>query len=145
MIISPIRYLLNKNSLDDTTKHLLNVADRNAKRLLKLADQSLDYRLLEIEKLKPNFKRHDIIQLTKDVYLCFEQELIDCQIKFSFTSDFQKLEIMIDGDMIEKIIYNLLANALKYTPEKGSICISISKNDLTENNYKSSIWTEIIL
>ena len=139
LIISPVKSLLEKNDYDINTKNRLKVVDRNAKRLLKIIDQSLDFRLLEVGKLEPNFERYEIIELATDVYLCFEQQIIDRQINFSFTSEFQKLETIIDGDMIEKIIYNLLSNALKYTPEKGHIFLSISKKYLTENDYKNYI------
>ena len=142
LILSPIKYILQKNTLDDDTKHMLNVAERNAKRLLKLADQSLDYRLLEIEKLQANLKKHDLIKLTKDVCLCFEQEFIDRQMKFSYVSEFQELEVVMDGDMVEKITYNLISNALKYTPEKENIVLTIAIKNLTESDYSNTIHTE---
>ncbi|WP_066630711.1 hybrid sensor histidine kinase/response regulator transcription factor [Labilibacter marinus] len=139
LIISPVRSLLDKTYPDDNTKNLLKVVDRNAKRLLKITDQTLDLRMLEVGKLEPNFQKHEIIQLTKDVYLCFEQQIIDHQINFSFTSEFQMLETFIDGDMIEKVIYNLFSNALKYTPEKGHVFVSINKKTLSEDDYENFI------
>lgn len=141
LVMSPIKSLLQKDSLDEQSQHLLNVADRNAQRLLKIADQTLDFRLLELGKLDVSLNPQEITQLTKGVYLCFEQQIIDRQIDFSYTSDFNRLEITVDGDMVEKIIYNLLSNALKYTPEKESISLSISKCELSEDNYKNVTFT----
>lgn len=141
LIVSPISHILQKRTIDKDTKHLLNVVDRNAKRLQKIADQTIDFRLLEIGKLKPSFEHHELIQLAKDVFICFEQQLIDRQINFSFTSEFKHLQIVVDGDMIEKIIYNLLSNALKYTPEKESISLNICQRDISHKDYTTSVFT----
>ena len=141
LIITPIHHILQKYMVDGEVKHMLKVADRNAKRLLKIADQTIDFRLLEIGKLEPNFGKHEIIQLVKDVIQCFEQQITDRQIKFAFTSDFKHLELVVDGDMIEKIIYNLMSNALKYTPEKQSISLNICQRDLTDNDYNADVFT----
>lgn len=139
LIISPVRSLLEKNSYDEQSRNLLKVVDRNAKRLLKITDQTLDFRLLEVGKLTPNFEKKDIIEIATDVYLCFEQQIIDKQINFSFTSEFEKLEAIIDGDMIEKVMYNLLSNAIKYTKERDHIVFSIKKGNIKEEDYKNYI------
>ena len=141
LIISPLKSLLNKSYNDEATVNLLKVVERNAKRLLKITDQTLDFRLLEVGKLEPIFEKHELIQLAKEVNLCFEQQLIHKQINFTFTSEFQKLEIIIDGDMIEKILYNLISNALKYTSENGNVVLDIRKTILLEEAYVNYIFT----
>ncbi len=141
LIVSPIKHILQENNIDPETKQLLQVVDRNTKRLQRIADQTIDFRLLEVGKLKPNLKKHELIQLTKDVFLCFEQLFIDREIKSDFKSDFKKLELIIDDDMVEKIIYNLLSNALKYTFEKESISLHISQHNITDSDYNTSTLT----
>lgn len=141
LIVSPISRILHKSDIDEETMHLLKVVDRNAKRLQKIADQTIDFRLLEIGKLEPNFGSHEMIQLTKDVFLCFEQHFIDQEIEFIFSNDFNYLKVVADGDMIEKIIYNLLSNALKYTPAKKRITLSIYQRELTEEEYSQTFVT----
>lgn len=143
LIISPISYILSKATTDDETTQLLKVADRNAKRLHKIADQTIDFRLLEVGKLKPKVDTHDIIQLTKEVYLCFEQQFIDHQINTAFTSDFKRYTVQTDGDMIEKIIYNLLSNALKYTNEGDSIRLIIEQIQLEAKDYNKATYTGV--
>lgn len=140
LVISPLRHLLDKKGIDEETEHLLKVADRNAKRLLKIADQALDFRLLEVGKLEPHFVKYDIIQLVQDVHLYFEQQIIDHKISFTFTSVYNRIELTIDVDMIEKTVYNLLSNALKFTPEGESITISINEKVLTEKDYSDKIY-----
>ncbi len=139
LILSPLKTLELHIDKNTKARDLLNVAYRNAKRLLKLADQSLDFRLLEVGQLKPTFEKTDLIELATDVYHCFEQQIIEKQINFSFSSNFKKLELIIDADMVEKIIYNLMSNAMKYTPEKGYVFISIEQRELTEESYEGHI------
>ncbi len=139
LIISPLQHILQNITLDEETLQLLHVADRNAQRLQKIAEQSLDFRLLEIGKLKPHFEKHDLVKLSQDVFLCFEQQLNDRHINFTFNSEFKHLNLLTDGDMIEKIIYNLFSNAIKYTPEYANISLNIAQRDLSSLDYDTSI------
>lgn len=140
LILSPIQMLLSKFSNDQKTKELLTIVDRNAHRLVKLTNQTLDYRLLEEGKLKPNFEVIDIIELATHNYQYFEQQINDKHINFTFTSDFKKLEIKADADMVEKIFFNLMSNAINFTPENGNIVLSIKKNILTSKSYDNVVF-----
>ena len=140
LILSPIQMLLSRFKYDRKTKELLLVIDRNAKRLAKLTNQTLDYRLLEVGKLEPIFEPIEIIELATNTYLYFEQQIAEKQINFSFTSNFKKLEILADTDMVEKIIFNLLSNAVNFTPAKGSISLSIEKNTLNSASYNDIVF-----
>lgn len=141
LIVSPISHILKKDHTDHDTKHLLQVANRNAKRLQKIADQTIDFRLLEVDKLKPSFEKHDIIALSKEVFLCFEQQFVDSQIENAFYSEFKTLELTCDGDLIEKIIYNLVSNALKHTNEGDHISVEIRQQEMAGKDYDHKVFT----
>lgn len=137
LILSPIQILLAKFNYDDKTKELLTIVNRNAQRLVKLTDQTLDYRLLEKGKLTPRFEVTNIIELASNAYLFFQQQITEKQLNFSFKSEFVKLEVKVDADMIEKIIFNLLSNAINFTPDNGTIILSIEKKKLTNESYNN--------
>ncbi len=139
LIISPIRSLLKRHSNNEEVENLLKIVDRNANRLLKITDQALDLRMLEVGTLKPVLAQNDIIEIATDVYLCFEHQIIAKEINFSFTADYPKINTIIDGDMIEKVLYNLLSNAVKHTPEREHIFISIKKKNLIDSDYDNYI------
>lgn len=135
LILSPVRNLLNKYEDDENTTNLLKTIDRNSKRLLRLADQTLDFRLLEMGKLKPQLKKTDIIELSENSYTYFEQRILEKGINFVFDSDFKFLPILIDGDMIEKIMFNLVSNAIDFTPKGGTVEMLVRKKKITDSDY----------
>ncbi len=139
LILSPINNLVTMLAGDEKAQNLLNVLERNTQRLLRLTNQTLDFRLLEVGKLEPKFAKIDIVQLCTEVYHCFEQQILDKEIKFKFTSNFKELDMLIDGDMIEKVIYNLISNSLKYTDNNGNLFLSIEKKVMTDESYKGYI------
>jgi signal transduction histidine kinase/DNA-binding response OmpR family regulator len=139
LIISPLNNLLGKFQFDASTSDQLLIIKRNSQRLLRLTNQILDFRLLEVNKLKANNKKADIISICIEVFNCFELLIKEKQINFIFSSNFKKLWIYIDADMIEKIVYNLVANAIKFSNEKGQIFLSIESKELNQESYHGYI------
>lgn len=141
LILSPVKSLIEKYEKDDTTTKLLKTVDRNSKRLLRLTDQTLDFRLLEMGKLKPHLKKTDIIELAVDSYTFFEQRILEREINFSFYSEYKFLQVLIDNDMIEKIIFNLISNAIDFTPADGNVKLSVRRTKISNANYDNVLFT----
>ena len=129
LIMSPLENLLKKFKYDENTTQQLITIKRNSSRLLRLTNQILDYRLLEVNKLKANFQKINIINICNEVIRCFDINIKEKQINLIFSSNYKELIFPADADMIEKIIYNLLSNAIKFSNEKGQIFISIELNN----------------
>ena len=123
LILSPLDKIL-KQSHDPTQRSQLQLIHRNAKRLLQLINQLLDFRKMEVQQfvLHPGF--HDIVAFCKDISQSFSDIAEQKNIHFSIHSDIEKLETWFDKDKLEKILFNLLSNAFKYTPQNGEIAIS---------------------
>ena len=116
---------MEKNSGEQKNKGELNIVYRNARRMLSLFDQLLLFRKAEsgLDKIKPSkLNLHD---LAYEVYLCFVQQAKTQNINYVFDCANKNLEIYADREKLEIILYNLLSNALKYTPAQGSIRFSI--------------------
>lgn len=127
LIINPVKYLLEKNSGEQKEKGELNIVYRNARRMLSLVDQLLLFRKAEsgLDKIKPSkLNLHD---LAYEVYLCFVQQAKTQNLNYVFDCPNKNLEIYADREKLEIILYNLLSNALKYTPEGGGIRFSIEE------------------
>jgi signal transduction histidine kinase/ligand-binding sensor domain-containing protein/DNA-binding response OmpR family regulator len=126
LIINPVTDLLKKNG-NEQLKHdgELNIVYRNARRMLSLVDQLLLFRKAEsgLDKLRPSkLNLHD---LAYEVYLCFVQQAKSQAINYVFDCPNKNLEINADREKLEIILYNLLSNALKYTPARGEIKLLI--------------------
>jgi signal transduction histidine kinase/ligand-binding sensor domain-containing protein/DNA-binding response OmpR family regulator len=141
LIISPINNLLNKFQYDLTTAKQLKVIKRNAERLSRLTNQILDFRMLEAGQIQVKPRKVDIVEICNGIIDCFEFQITEKKINFIFTSDYKAIWVMLDPEMIEKIIYNLLSNSFKFSPEKGQILFSIEKKELTTDDYKNCIYT----
>ena len=121
LIINPVKELLERNSNEQQDKGELNIVYRNARRMLSLVDQLLLFRKTEsgLDKIKPSkLNLHD---LACEVYLCFIQQAKTQRINYVFDCANRDLEIYADREKLEIILYNLLSNALKYTPAEGRI------------------------
>ena len=106
----------------------MNLVQRNAKRLLSLVNQLLDFRKMEVQEIKLHPAIGDIIGFSKDISHSFMDIAEKKNIRFSFSSDIDSLEIYFDKDKIEKILFNLLSNAFKYTHDNGTVSINLAYN-----------------
>jgi CheY-like chemotaxis protein len=132
---------MKKFGNDPSTMGHIKIIKRNADRLLHLTNQVLDFRLIELNKIKLKREKEDIVSLCRNAYDCFEYEATEKQINCIFNSSFKSFYLHIDAGKIEKIVYNLLSNALKYSPEKGQIILSIEQKTLDENSYSKINYT----
>ncbi|WP_342647641.1 two-component regulator propeller domain-containing protein [Mucilaginibacter sp. CSA2-8R] len=126
LIINPIKDLLNQNK---SNADELNVIYRNARRLLGMVDHLLLFRKTETENTQLKASRVDFVTLCNDVFVCFAQQ---AKIrKISYTLDFkaESVEIYADREKIEIALFNLISNAIKFTPDGGSIVITLDEDD----------------
>lgn len=128
LILTPAERLIKKVD-DQQIKAQLEVIQRNARRLLNLVNQLLDFRKLEVDNIKLNSRRGDIVSFVKDTGQSFADLFDSKGIHFAFESDLSAFQTHFDHDKIEKIVFNLLSNAAKFTPQGGKVKLSISVVD----------------
>ncbi len=127
LIIAPLEKII-KQTPDEEQKKQLNLVQRNAKRLLNLVNQLLDFRKMEVQELKLHPSIGDIIMFSRDISQSFLDIAEKKNIQLSFSSNVNSLEIYFDKDKIEKILFNLLSNAFKYTDDNGMVSINLTYN-----------------
>ena len=126
LIVSPLENILSHNlSGIDLTNNLL-VMKRNAWRLKRLIEQVIDFRKIELGKLPFNPVETDIVSIAQEVWDCYKVNANDNNIDFTFESELSSIPIVIDPDKMDKVFFNLLSNAFKYTPVEGSISLRIT-------------------
>ena len=128
LIINPIKDILRRIDSPEDEKDL-NVVYRNARRLLSLIDQLLIFRKADVEADKMKFAKHNFYNLCREVYLCFVQQTKANQLKYLFECDNPNLELYVDREKMEIILYNLISNAIKFTPPGGSIVFAVNERD----------------
>jgi len=123
LILTPLDKLL-KTIKEPSDQKLLKIIERNAQQLLNLVNQLLDFRKLELYGLRFNPSFGDIISFLTEVCDNFTESFQRKNINFEFVSTIKSLNCQFDHEKIQRIVMNLLSNALKFTPEKGSVSLT---------------------
>ncbi|MES1197811.1 MAG: ATP-binding protein, partial [Chitinophagaceae bacterium] len=142
LILAPVEKMM-KNSHDEPQKKYFQLIHRNAKRLLNLVNQLLDFRKLEMEEIYLNPSVNDIIKFTRDITDSFSDIAEKKNIRFEFNTSVDALTTSFDGPKLERILFNLLSNAFKFTPENGSVSVSVNMKKNNEGNIGGIEFIEI--
>ncbi|RYY29712.1 MAG: hybrid sensor histidine kinase/response regulator [Sphingobacteriaceae bacterium] len=124
LIINPIKDLLN-NQGKDASLIDLTIVYRNAKRLLGLVDQLLLFRKVESSQLKRI--EINVYNLCNEIYLCFTQQAKKHHITFELICTNKLIRVNGDPEKLEIVLFNLLSNAFKFTPDYGTITLQITE------------------
>lgn len=128
LIISPLQTLLRED-LPDGVMRRLQIMEKNARLLQEQINTLLDFRRLDVGAERLRLQPGDIAVFVRDESEQFSSYAADRGISFSFESDIASLPAKFDSDKIHKIIYNLLSNAFKYTPDGKSVTVSLHRTD----------------
>ncbi|MBC9914544.1 response regulator [Chitinophaga varians] len=142
LIISPLDSII-RNTRDETQQKQLGLVLRNAKRLLNLVNQLLDFRKMEVQAIRLHLAMGDIVQFIRDISHSFTDIAEKKNISFHFSTAIDNLEIYFDKDKIEKILFNLLSNAFKYTPDNGAVTLQLSCEQPSANEDDATLVIEI--
>ncbi len=128
LILGPAKNQLSQNDLSKENKEELSLIRSNAERLLNLVDQLIDLAKLETGYLKLKVEQGNISILINQLVSSFQYQIKQKKIKLKMSiAEIEKA--WYDKDVIEKIIVNLMANAIKYAPKKGYIDLTVAKQD----------------
>jgi len=128
LIINPIKEILYAPGKNVDTSNL-TIVYRNARRLLGLVDQLLLFKKAESESDQLRISSVNLIDLCKEVYLCFVHEAKRKKIQLEFTASADCLNIYIDREKTEIVLFNLLSNAMKFTPDRGKISVRVEETE----------------
>lgn len=132
LILTPLEKLM-KSSASDEQKATMNIMHKNAKNLLSMVNEILDFRKFDLNKMALNLSRGDIVDFTKDICLSFSSLAVEKSIKLTFTTYLQELQMEFDKEKMNKVISNLISNAFKYT-ENGQIDVSLGISELLQDS-----------
>lgn len=138
LILTPIEKIL-RNTTDPAQQTQFQMIYRNAKRLLNLVNQLLDFRKMEAQEVKLTLSEGDVIKFVKDTAHSFSDLSDKKNIEFSIHAAIPSFETMFDQDKLEKILFNLLSNAFKFTPANGKIDLRVRLIEKPEETK----WLEI--
>ncbi|KAF0132072.1 MAG: guanylate cyclase [Bacteroidetes bacterium] len=124
LILGQIESVMS-SGIDNREKGKLQVANRNSRRLLKLINELLDLSKLEAGSMVLNAENNNIVSFLKNLLFSFESLATDKKIAIKFESVSDTIIVLFDTDKMEKVFYNLISNAFKFTPENGEIKVKV--------------------
>ena len=134
LILAPLEKLL-KNDKDDTQSKQYQMIHRNARRLLNLVNQLLDFRKLEVDTIDLHTSEGNIVKFIEESVHSFSDLSENKNVELIYESTINDFFASFDMDKLEKILFNLLSNAFKFTPQNGKVHVQV-------NAYESDSGTE---
>ena len=119
-------------NIQNEEQQQLQLTYKNSKRLLRLIDELMDFSKVENNRLQLAPHEVDIVEFTKEVCQYFNDQAIIQNIHFQLSAPQDKIMAWIDTNKFEKIIFNLLSNAFKYTNTNGTIKVELDHLDNKE-------------
>lgn len=140
LIKAPLEQLVNRKDLPEPIKKQLDSINTNAGRLIRLINQLLDFRKQESGHLKLAVRQVDIRVFMDEIFKSFEVVALQKQIDFKLEIAPDSPQLMwFDPEQMEKIMFNLIYNAFKFTPENGKIIIKVRSVDFVPRGEDTAI------
>lgn len=122
LIIGSAQKLLRKEEeLSAKAKEKCITIQRNSELMLRLINQLMDFRKMEHDKMSLSVRNVNLVELLEQIYASFKEAASHKNIHFNFSVEQKQAQVWIDTDKVEKILYNLLSNAFKFTNRGGQI------------------------
>lgn len=125
LILGPINEIIDKFSSNGISPQLYSVK-RNAERLLGLVNQILSFRKLEAGHEAVQARKTNLVAFVEEIYTSFKETARLRNIEYLFESSALEIMVWFDPEKLEKVFFNLLSNAFKFTPDQGRISVHIS-------------------
>lgn len=125
LILNPVDKIISSYNDPHIVKNSAFVIQRSARKLLNLVNQLLDFRKMDLGKAPLDPIKGDIVSFSKDITNLFMDLAREKAIEMKFAAAIESMYLWFDPDKMEKILTNLLSNALKFTPSGGTVEISI--------------------
>jgi len=127
MISAPVEKIMNDRSTPEPIRKQLSVVEQSTQRLLKLINQILDLRKLQNHLLK--VEKLDLVRIAQQICVEFEELALSKKINLSFSGKDDPVWVWADKECVDKMLVNLVSNALKYCPQGSLIKVLVEETD----------------
>lgn len=144
LILGPVEKL-QMTMADQPEGKYLKLIEQNARRLLQMVNQLLDFRKMEVQGFSYNHFFGDIVSFLREAVFSFNYLSEQKNVKLVFTTRIKELNTYFDKDKLEKIIFNLLSNAFKFTPGNGQVSVSLDAETVVTDNHGNDSITNLVI
>lgn len=139
LISGPVEELLNHAEKDSNQEKKLKIIKSNSDRLLKLVNELMDFRKAEKGSMKIYCEQQDIVPFCFDIYESFRGIAVEKQIDYKFVLNINSILVYFDKNQMEKVIYNLLSNAFKFTSKNGRITLAVEQKGINADTIEIKV------
>ena len=133
LIQGSLEVMRNSGKIPKELRPSMNVLEKSTLRMLRLINQLLEFRKMQNGKLSLALENTDIMDLLRNIYCAFGDAAKSKSIDYEFEAKPETFKMYVDKRHVDKIVYNLLSNAFKYTPSNGRIVLSAKVNEEAGN------------
>jgi ligand-binding sensor domain-containing protein/signal transduction histidine kinase/CheY-like chemotaxis protein/methylphosphotriester-DNA--protein-cysteine methyltransferase len=131
LILAPVEKLIDLTLDNNLMSRQLVYVKQNADRLMRLVNELLDFRKVETGHMKLYVSEYDMVKFCYDVYMSFERISEAKNISYHFSTTTESIPVYFDGPQFEKVLFNILSNAFKFTSAEGAITLSVQSHQDT--------------
>ncbi|MCD7973832.1 MAG: response regulator [Candidatus Azobacteroides sp.] len=128
LILTPVEHLLSTTT-DLKLKETYHLISQNGQRILRLINQIMEMRKLDKGQVRLQAEKTDVVKLARGIMTSFDYLAVEKEINFRLEVEPELPEVWIDQEKLDKVIFNMLSNAFKYTPSGGTIEIQLETTD----------------
>lgn len=122
------KLLISRGNFDELRRYN-RISRDNCISLIRLTNNLIDNSRLSSDFLKPNLEYCNLVEIVEDIIMKLAEYIKAKDVDLIFDTEFEEIYMYLDRDFMERIILNLMANALKYTPKKGRILVNIEDKE----------------
>ncbi len=134
LILGPIESL-EQSAVDSRQQGMLAIMRQNAERLLRLINQIMDMRRIDSGKITLDLQRGDLVAFLRRTWEMFAEHAARRGVLYEFNAEMPDANLFFDSDKMEKILYNLISNALKFTPPEGEVSVTVQPVRHAERDF----------
>jgi signal transduction histidine kinase/DNA-binding response OmpR family regulator len=139
LILAPLEEMQNDSKMNHRWRRNLNLVHKNVIRLLRLINQLMDFRKIEVERMRLRASENELISFTNDILQSYQGIAHKRNIDLRLLTQERSLPLWFDVNMLDKVLFNLLSNAFKFTGDGGFVHVSINRS---EDNKEAVIKVE---
>jgi DNA-binding response OmpR family regulator len=129
LILSPLQDMMSNEKLVSLAGKNIRMIHQNSYRLLRLVNQLIDYRKIEYDKQIIKASDNNIVAFVRDIVENFRMHAQKQNIQLSFSTSENDIRCWFDVNMLDKVFFNLISNAIKFNNERGKIKITVNREE----------------
>lgn len=127
LILSPLSDIIDSERLTSAGRQNIQLIQQNSHRLMKIVNQLIDYRKVEIDKQTITASHNNLVEYVLEIVNSFSSHARRNGVHLHFQAAERDIPVWFDTQLLDKVFFNLVSNAIKFTREDGSVVVRVER------------------